>query len=260
MSGRLEEPSWKVIEGVMDMKKTLVAAAGVGAVVATVWIGNPAKIAFAQEASGGGEQQPSDRYAELVKERGEFQETWVLPGIDATKYNKVFLWEGQFEYRDVGPARKTRSTMLSTHKREFGISEEDRRRFEEIVGEAFTNEIVKAKNFTIIDGIDEIDSGTLIMRGALLDIISRVPPETVGRSDVYLSSVGAATFVIELIDAQTGSVVALAAERRSIETINARGGFASVPANSASVMGDIKRWSSGLARRLRNALDKAVAG
>jgi hypothetical protein len=75
------------------------------------------------EESAGEEQAGSDRYDELVKEKGEFRETWVLPGVDPSKYNKVFIWQGQFEYRDVGPARKTRSTMLSTHKREFGISE-----------------------------------------------------------------------------------------------------------------------------------------
>jgi hypothetical protein len=234
------------------MKKVLGLGVAIAAVVATVWVSG------AEEAEdGNGEEQSNDRYAELVKENGEFQETFVLPGLDPSKYNKVFLWEGQFEYRDVGPAQKTRSTMLSTHKREFGISEEDRRRFEEIVGEAFEKEISKAKNFTIIENIDELDAATLILRGAMLDIISRVPPQMVGRADVYLSSVGAATFVIEMIDAGTGAVVALAAERRSIETLNARTG-ASVPANSASVLGDIKRWSGSLARRLRIALDKAI--
>jgi hypothetical protein len=234
------------------MKKVLGLGVAIAAVVATVWVSG------AEEAEdGNGEEQSNDRYAELVKENGEFQETFVLPGLDPSKYNKVFLWEGQFEYRDVGPAQKTRSTMLSTHKREFGISEEDRRRFEEIVGEAFHKEIAKAKNFTIIENIDEMDAATLILRGAMLDIISRVPPQMVGRADVYLSSVGAATFVIEMIDAGTGAVVALAAERRSIETLNARTG-ASVPANSASVLGDIKRWSNSIARRLRTALDKAI--
>lgn len=239
----------------MNVKNALALAAAMAAVGAAIWVSG------AEEAEDGAEEaeqsQSSDRYAELVKERGEFAETFVLPGIDPSKYNKVFLWEGQFEYRDVGPARKTRSTMLHTHKREFGISEEDRRRFEEIVGEAFEKEISKAKNFTIIDNIDELDAATLILRGAMLDIISRVPPEMVGRADVYLSSVGAATFVIEMIDAGTGAVVALAAERRSIETLNARTG-AYVPANSASVLGDIKRWSGSLARRLRTALDKAI--
>lgn len=231
------------------MKAALAIAAGIIAIIATV------VVIGAEESEQ--EQQGSDRYAELVEHDGKFSETFVLPGVDWSRFNKVYFWEGQFEYRDVGPASRTRSTMLSTHKREFGISEEDRRKFEEIVGEAFRKEISKAKAFTIIENLEEVDTATIIARGALLDIISRVPPEFVGRSEIYLSSVGAATFVMELIDARSGAVVALAAERRSVETLNARVG-ATVPANSASIMGDIRRWSGSIARRVREGMDKAI--
>lgn len=231
------------------MRLIFAFAAGIAATVAALVV-----IGAEEDAQ---ESQSSDRYSELVKVDGKFRETFVLPGVDFSQFNKVYLWEAQFEYRDVGPARKTRSTMLSTHKREFGISEDDRKKFEEIIGEAFSKEIAKAKEFTIVENIDEIDTATLILRGALIDIISRVPPEMVGRSDVYLSSIGAATFAMEFIDAKTGGVVALVAERRAIETLNARSGMA-VPANSASVMGDIRRWSGDLARRLRGRLDKAI--
>ena len=238
------------------MKPLIAFLAGVVAVVATLAVvGAEEKAGTAQSQES---TQGSDRYSELVEVDGKFQETFVLPGTRFGDFDKVFLWEAQFEYRAVGPARKTRSTMLSTHKREFGISEEDRRRFEEIVGEAFEKEIAKAKQFTIVENIEDIDASTLILRGGLVDIISRVPPETVGRSDVYLSSVGAATFVMEFMDAKSGNVVALVAERRSIDTLNNRSGMAAVPANSASVMGDIRRWSGDLARKLRDRLDKAI--
>ena len=233
------------------MKKAIALAAGMLAVIAAV-------VAIGEEETQEEEGDESNRYSELVKEKGEFRETWVLPGVDAAKYNKVFFWEGQFEYRDVGPAQKTRSSVLNTHKREFGISDEDRQKFEEIVRESFRKEVVKAKKFTIVESIDDLDTATLILRGGMLDIISRVPPQTVGRSDIYLSSIGEATFVLELMDAGTGSVVALVAERRAIETLNARGGGMGVPANSASIMGDIRRWAGNLARRMRNALDKAI--
>lgn len=244
------------------MKSIYAFAAGIAATIAIITIMGAKEIGAEEGAAAAGSQEQtssgSDRYSELVKVNGAFSETFVMPGIDFGDFNKVYFWEAQFEYRDVGPARRTRSTMLSTHKREFGISEEDRRKFEEIVGEAFEKEISKAKNFTIVDNIDDIDASTLILRGALIDIISKVPPETVGRSDVYLSSVGAATFVMEFIDARTGDVVALVAERREMETLNSRSGMAAIPANSASVMGDLRRWSGDLARRLRTRLDRAI--
>ena len=238
------------------MKPIVAFVAGVAAVVATLTVIGAEEKAAAPEAQG--QEQGGDRYSELVEVDGKFQETFVLPGVNFGDFNKVFLWQAQFEYRDVGPAQKTRSTMLSTHKREFGISEEDRQKFESIVSEAFDKEIAKAKQFTMVDSIDEIDSATLILRGALIDIISQVPPQMVGRADVYLSSLGAATFVMEFIDAKSGNVVALVAERRAIETLNARSRMATVPANSASIMGDIRRWSGDLARRLRERLDKAI--
>lgn len=214
----------------------------------------------AQQAPEAQEPAPAvpDRYVELVKEDGSFRETWVLPGVDASRYHKVFVWDGEFDYRDVGPARKTRSTLLRTHKREFGISEQDRRKFEEIVGDAFLKEIAKGKQFQLIDSIDDVDESTLILRGGLLDIISRVPPETVGRSEIYLASIGAATFVMELIDARSGDVVALVAERRSIDTMNARSGGFMMQTNSVTILGDIRRWASTLARRLRTAIDEAI--
>ena len=246
------------------MRTIYAFAAGIAATIAVLAVIGAKDIGAEEEASADAaeaqqsESDGGDRYSELVKVNGQFSETFVLPGINFGDFNKVFLWEAQFEYRDVGPARKTRSTMLHTHKREFGISEEDRRKFEEIVGEAFDKEISRAKQFTIVDNIDDIDAQTLILRGALIDVISKVPPEMVGRSDIYLSSVGAATFVMELIDARTGGVVALVAERRAIETLNSRTGMANVPANSASIMGDIRRWSGDLARRMRNGLDKAI--
>jgi hypothetical protein len=238
------------------MKPIVAFVAGVAAVVATLTVIGAEEKAAAPEAQG--QEQGGDRYSELVEVDGKFQETFVLPGVNFGDFNKVFLWQAQFEYRDVGPAQKTRSTMLSTHKREFGISEEDRQKFESIVSEAFDKEIAKAKQFTMVDSIDEIDSATLILRGALIDIISQVPPQMVGRADVYLSSLGAATFVMEFIDAKSGNVVALVAERRAIETLNARSRMATVPANSASIMGDIRRWSGDLARRLRERLDQAI--
>jgi hypothetical protein len=119
-------------------------------------------------------------------------------------------------------------------------------------------EIARAKQFELISNIEDIDTATLILRGGLFDIISRVPPEMVGRSDVYLASIGEATFALELIDAESGSVVALVAERRAIETLNSRTGAAMVPANSATIIGDIRRWAGSLGRRLRSALDKAI--
>ena len=113
----------------------------------------------------------SSRHDDMEKVKGAFKETWVHPDADFTQFSKVYLWEGQFQYRDVGPARRTRSTMMSTRNREFGVSDADRQKFEQAVSEAFDKEIQKGKKFRIVD---ELGPNTMILCGAALDIVSNV--------------------------------------------------------------------------------------
>jgi hypothetical protein len=223
-------------------------------ITACIWLAAPiATTGLAAEESAG--QEPSERYQELIQEKGEFKQTLVAPGLDMSQYSKVYLWDATYEYRDVGPARRYRHTFSTGRKQAFGMSEADRKWFEDIVAEAFDTEFAKGKNFEIVD---EIGPGTLVLRGGLFDIISKVPPEFVGRSEIYLASVGAATLALELIDANTGEVVAVVAERRNMPTMNNRTGMAMVQANKATIRGDLIRWSKDLAKRLRNEMDKAI--
>ena len=203
-----------------------------------------------------GAQEQEGQVPEMESVKTSFQEAWVNPNKRHEDYNKIYLWEANFEYRDVGPAQRTRSSVMHTHKREFGIAEEDRQEFERIVSEAFSEELGKIKRWEIVD---EITPGTLLLRGAVLDIISRVPPDTVGRSDVYLANVGEATLVLELIDATDGEHVAVVAERRVIG--GQPGGQIdafSMPANRATVISDVRRWARRAASKLRTELDKAA--
>lgn len=198
-----------------------------------------------------------ERYGHLEKGKSGFRETWVNPNTDWTSFDSLYLWEAEFQYRDVGPARRTRSTMMNTRSREFGISDADREKFEQQVAETFVAEIQKAKKFQVVD---QIGGNTLIMRGAVLDIISKVPPETVGRSDIYLSNIGEATLVVELIDARDGEVVAVVAERRALQSGSGQIDTFSSPTTNVTVWAEVRRWARRSAQRLRSELDKAIAG
>ena len=199
----------------------------------------------------------AEAYSHLEKGKSGFRETWINPNTDWTRFDSLFLWEAEFQYRDVGPARRSRLTMMNSRQREFGISEADRQSFEEVVSEAFVGELQKAKNLRIVD---DIGPNTLIMRGALLDIISRVPPRTVGRSEIYLASVGEATLMVELIDSRDGEVVAVISERRTIQSGSGRIDEFTMPATRASVMADIRRWARRAASKLRSELEEALEG
>ena len=210
--------------------------------------------AFAEESD---QQTAEERWGHLEKGKSGFRETWVNPDTDFSKFKNLYLWKAEFQYRDVGPATRTRSTMMNTRQREFGISEEGRKRFEETVAEVFVAEINKGERFTVVD---EIGPNTLIMRGAVLDIISKVPPQTVGRSDIYLASIGEATLVLELIDAEGGEVVAVVAGRQAIKSGTGTIDTFSMPTTRATVLAEVKRWARRAATKLRKELDKAMGG
>ena len=192
---------------------------------------------------------------EKVK-RAKFRETYVNTGVDFSGYEKLYLGDAYFDYRDVGPAQRTRSSALSSsNKSVFGIAAEDRSKFQEIVAEVFLKQLAKGKNFTVVDSIDE---NTMIMRGAVVDIISNVPPQFAGRSEVYLATVGEATLVLEFLDGRTGEVLAKISERGRIGSPTRRIDQFSMPVNRATVTGDIRRWANSAAIRLRKELDSAM--
>ncbi len=207
------------------------------------------------------EQQPTlatvEGGADLEKvKRAKFRETYVNTAVDFTQYNKIFLGDALFDYRDAPPPQRYR-TSFHTRSRTgiYGISDKDKERFEQMVSEAFDKELAKGKQFTITDTIDD---NTMYLRGALVDIVSRVPPEFTGSSEVYLATVGEATLVLELLDGRSGEVLARIAERGRIGRPG--GQIDGMPANSVTIDADVRRWASGAARRLRSELDLAMKG
>jgi hypothetical protein len=196
---------------------------------------------------------------ELVKAKSGFREAWVNPDVDFSKYSKILLGKGEFEFRDVGPAKKYSSTMRSRNsKSDFGIRDADKLKFEEVVGEAFIKELSKSKKYDVVSAAGP---GTILLEGAVLDIVSHVPSEPIGRSDVYLSTVATVTLVLELLDSETGQVLAYVEERRKIQPPGTgQIDMFSQPTNSVSVWSNIRRWASSSASRLRKELEKAQKG
>jgi hypothetical protein len=135
----------------------------------------------------------------------------------------------------------------------FAISDESKEKFKEIVSEAVVKELGRSKMFEVTD---TVGPGTLLVRGAVLDIVSDVPPNLSG-GGIHLTSVGQATMVFELIDAETGVVQARAAERREIAPPTRMNRVNPAPVNSATVWNDVEQWARGEAQILRKALDKA---
>ena len=191
---------------------------------------------------------------DLVKEKGPWQGTWVRPDTDFSKYSKLYMWVSLFKFREGGAtSRGTTIQMSRGDSGPYAVNEESREKFKQVVSEAVVKELGRSKLFEVTD---TVGPGTLLVRGAVLDIVSDVPPHLSG-GGIHLSSVGQATMVFELIDAETGVIQARVAERRNIQPDVRMNQVNAAPVNSASVWNDVKQWAGDEARALRKALEKA---
>ena len=179
-------------------------------------------------------------------ENARFSGAWVDPDVDLEQYNKIIPGGVDFQFRSV--QKMSASAARRANEREFWISDSNKQRLVETVTEVFEEELQKSKSFTVTD---EPAPDALIIVGGLHDIVSQVPPEDVGRSEVWLRSVGEATLVIELRDSLSNEVIYRAVERRAAENVGNR----MIRANTATTWAEVRRWARRWAVRLREGLD-----
>ena len=137
---------------------------------------------------------------------------WVRPGIDLSSYNQIMLVGAGIKYRSVREVNRLALSRAS----EFPLDAEQRERIEASVREVFNEELAKIDTFQVVQ---QAGPNTLALTGALIDVVSFVPPERAGRVDYYLSTLGAATLVLELSDSQSNQILARAVDGRAIDVV-----------------------------------------
>jgi len=175
-----------------------------------------------------------------------FKTAWADPDIDFSRYDQFIAGGAFFEFRAV---KKTSANMRSSFSAsEFWIDDKDKAKLEEEVTKVFREELAKSTRFTVTD---TPGPNVLIIRGGLHDIMSRVPPERVGRSDVYLSDIGEATLILEITDSMSGETIARAVERRTA----GRSGGTAMRSSPATTWMEVRRLARNWATKLREGLD-----
>jgi hypothetical protein len=178
---------------------------------------------------------------------------WARTDIDLTAYRKVMFAGVGVEYRDVGNAPysgRRGATGTATSRRsatEFNLHPDTRAQFEEEIAAAFVEEVGRSDVFEIVE---EEGPDVLLVRGGLLDVVSRVPPETVGRSRIFIDTVGEATLVLEIRNSQSQAIYARALDRRAA-------GNASFmqESNQVTNRAEVRRLGRHWGRLLRDGLD-----
>jgi hypothetical protein len=159
-------------------------------------------------------------YEGLVRVNNTIMDSvWAAPDIDLTGYRKVIFLPVGVSYRDVEPAdtsgalrRSTRSR--TTELREFQLDEETKAAFEAEIGAAFREEVSASEVYTIVD---EPGPDVLMIGVALLDVVSRVPPQAATQPRVFIEMVGEATLVLEIRGSMSNTIYARAVDRRAAQ-------------------------------------------
>jgi hypothetical protein len=142
---------------------------------------------------------------------------WARPDIDLRGINKVMFVPIGVSYRDVEPSDPTTALRRSTRSREtelreFRLDEETKALFEAEIGAVFAEEVSASKVYTVVEepGPDVISVGV-----ALLDVVSRVPPQAQTQPRVFIEMVGEATLVLEIRGSMSNAVYVRAVDRRA---------------------------------------------
>ena len=179
---------------------------------------------------------------------------WARIDIDLKGYTKVMFEGVGVEYRPVtgpysGPAGTT--SVRRSSDNEFQLDAETRALFAKEIRGAFLKETGRRSVFTIVD---QPGPDVLLIRGGLLDVVSRVPPETVGRSRIFIDSVGEATLVLEIRDSESNAIFARAIDRRAMDNPGDR----LMESNRVTNLADVRRLGRRWATILREALEKLL--
>lgn len=174
-----------------------------------------------------------------------FKLAWADPDVDFSKYDQIIAGGAFLEFRAV---KKMSTTEAMSTAKEFYIDDKNRERLRKEVSTIFAEEMAKSTRFAMTE---KPGPGVLIISGGLHDIVSHVPPEPMGRANIYISSVGEISLILEAADSLSGEVLFRAVERRIAEHT----GGLSTPSNSATNWSEVRYLLRRWARTLREGLD-----
>lgn len=170
---------------------------------------------------------------------------WVRPGIDLNGYTKVLPVITDIQY---AAAREYKGNMsLRSGQDNFPMSDAEKERFETAAKEIFLEEFAKSEKFQLTD---QPGDDVLFIRVGILDVTSKVPPESPGQR-IYVRSLGDAGLVLEVYDSKEKQILARAADRRDFSFPGDQIRMTSRGINESQVRQGLKAW----ARVLVNGLD-----
>jgi hypothetical protein len=181
----------------------------------------------------------------LVENPKQMAYVWAQPGADLSQYERVYIAEPLVAFK--------KNWQRDQNRGHIKVRSSDMERIKNNVAglfiEVFTEELGKG-GYTLAN---ERAEDVLLVRPAIIDLDVTAPDvRSTARSQSFATSAGSMTLYVELIDSETGDMLAKALDRRADRdtgTLQWQTG----PANRAAALRIIRPW----AEALREALDEA---
>lgn len=192
--------------------------------------------------------QPPDRALQVRNRALTVQ--WTDPETRLPPFDKVMLAPVELQFRAVAPM--SGPTGYTGSRTDFPVGEQEQKEIADVFNRIFREELGASTHFSLVM---EPGPGVLLIKPALRDIVSRIPPEEpVGRSYVYTDTVGEATLVLDFINPVSGATLGTAMDRRTAEQAGGAGDFGGTRANKVGAGQEVRR----LARRWGMSLEQRV--
>lgn len=177
--------------------------------------------------------------------------TWARTDLDHSGYNKVIFDGVGIRYRPVKGSYSGKASTKKSHLTEFPLDDATKERLAIEIAAAFLEELRMSEQYEVV-----VESGpsVLLVRGELIDVVSNTPPDPPGHGDVWVSSIGNATLVLELRDSQSGAIFARAVDRQGLE----RPGSLMMRSDSVNSRAEVRRLGRRWGRVLRIGLESLL--
>ena len=174
-----------------------------------------------------------------------FRTTYVKPGADLQRYNKVLVQEVTVSYKT--PPRRAglnRDAIVPNYALPDSAIASLKRYFHK----AFVEELGKSQNFAVVEAPGP---EVLLISGHIVNLQIKVPPErdqAVDETD-YTTSSGQMTLILDARDSKSGEPLVRVGQARAIQMGD--GWYESDPvSNSGAVRDMFRTWASDLRREL----------
>lgn len=175
-----------------------------------------------------------------------FDEVWARPGVDLRQFQVLAMDQATVSYRDVGDGIRERSLLHRTSQTAFTIPEGEQERIEHLFQRRLSESLEQSPQ---VRYSPDAVPGALLMRASLVDYVSRAPREDrmTGRSQVWVSSVGEATLIVELWDPERDELLVRAIDHQRMEP----GASRLIRGDSVTSVAEVDRQMQRWARDVR---------